>query len=818
MSKFFVYIVAILFMMQISLTIRTCSESTEEEIMPIGHRIYDMIYDQTIGADKTIVFCEVVTGNYAYVGGSCLHDGDWDAYICKIITTNPPSVVWHQTWDYNEDEALLGIDYSDGKIYAAGYSKDSSDKCKRIVLKLDASSGDVDKSKVYGDSINPELAHDLEYHDGYVYTIGSKKHDDGLYRVTIHKLTTNLGWEWGCYLNTFGGGPEFGYGFDMYDNKAYITGVCYYVGHSYQLYPIMIKFNCNTQNIVWSDEYGIAWWSQISEECIRVGNRVYAVGTDLGKFASTHVYMYYVRESDGWLDGSTDRWWGGENDNDYGADILEYEGNYYITGLTESYGSGGGDAFLLKVNSALSYQWHKTFGGSNDEEGSCIFNDDFRIYFAGYTKSYGQGTQNAFMAKYSHTGAKNWDFVWSASIDQPPTADAGGPYYADEGDTVYFDGSDSHDNDEGGSTIVRFDWKYYSGDDWHNDIGPYPTRSYGSAGDYELKLRVHDDEGNTDIDTTWVYVDEDCCFPAGTLITLYDGSQKSIEDIDVGDQILAESGLPWTICWLSSPIHPVYEINCYSGDFIQATCDHPIKIKKSDGTIGWGAIDPERAAQNTKFIDVLPLEIGDSLYTLDENWVEISSITFNPDYVQTYNILSVSGIRTYYANELLVYEEFPPSWDDKAAGIKQGMYITMYPETGPAAKKIEDIMIGDTVLAYNISNKLLIPATVVDIVVNREHLPANILKINNNLCLSPLHDIFINNERWMKAGEVCIRDKVLTIDPSEMEYSYVEIDDITEASILENSLYDLIIQQPIAETFNPDGYWADNILVRSTLN
>jgi len=94
---------------------------------------------------------------------------------------------------------------------------------------------------------------------------------------------------------------------------------------------------------------------------------------------------------------------------------------------------------------------------------------------------------------------------------------------------------------------------------------------------------------------------------------------------------------------------------------ISATVDHPFYIKKSDNTIGWGAIDIKRAE---KFItyqgNIMQLEVGDKLFTSNGEWIKITSIKPNGEPVQTYNILSFSGTRTYFANGILVYEEHPP--------------------------------------------------------------------------------------------------------------------------------------------------------------
>lgn len=87
----------------------------------------------------------------------------------------------------------------------------------------------------------------------------------------------------------------------------------------------------------------------------------------------------------------------------------------------------------------------------------------------------------------------------------PPTAEAGGPYYGIQNESVQFDGSGSHDNDNN-ETIIQYDWKFYTGDVWHDDLGATPIHLYLTGGNYTVELRVHNDEGFTDTDTAPVGV------------------------------------------------------------------------------------------------------------------------------------------------------------------------------------------------------------------------------------------------------------------------------------------------------------------------
>jgi len=152
-----------------------------------------------------------------------------------------------------------------------------------------------------------------------------------------------------------------------------------------------------------------------------------------------------------------------------------------------------------------------------------------------------------------------------------------------------------------------------------------------------------------------------CCFPAGTKITMADGSYKNIEDTKIGDYVLSydlryNKFTSWSVKMLGHPPGDTYEIN---DGLISLTGEHPLYIKKVDGKTGWGAIRVNTKAVRIKE-EILSIEVGDQLFTSDKEWIEVTKITHHSEPVQTYNILSFSGTKTYFANGILVYEEHPP--------------------------------------------------------------------------------------------------------------------------------------------------------------
>ncbi|MHC4066586.1 MAG: PKD domain-containing protein [Planctomycetota bacterium] len=74
----------------------------------------------------------------------------------------------------------------------------------------------------------------------------------------------------------------------------------------------------------------------------------------------------------------------------------------------------------------------------------------------------------------------------ASAVNQPPVADANGPYSAQLGDPITFDGSGSSDD----GTIVAYAWDFGDG---NTGTGVSPTHTYGSAGTFTVTLTVTDD-------------------------------------------------------------------------------------------------------------------------------------------------------------------------------------------------------------------------------------------------------------------------------------------------------------------------------------
>ncbi|MCX6166012.1 MAG: T9SS type A sorting domain-containing protein, partial [Ignavibacteriae bacterium] len=81
--------------------------------------------------------------------------------------------------------------------------------------------------------------------------------------------------------------------------------------------------------------------------------------------------------------------------------IKTTDGGYAIAGTTGSYGTGSSDMYIVKLNSSGMLQWSKTVGGdTTDNAYSIIQTTDGGYAIAGYTNSFGAGSNDMYIVKF----------------------------------------------------------------------------------------------------------------------------------------------------------------------------------------------------------------------------------------------------------------------------------------------------------------------------------------------------------------------------------------------------------------------------------
>jgi len=96
--------------------------------------------------------------------------------------------------------------------------------------------------------------------------------------------------------------------------------------------------------------------------------------------------------------------WGGSN-IDYGEGVaVDGANNIYLYGDTNSFGAGNYDVFLAKYDSYGNKLWNITWGDANTEFGGAVTIDGNNYaYICGYTNSFGSSGYDAFLVKYYYS-------------------------------------------------------------------------------------------------------------------------------------------------------------------------------------------------------------------------------------------------------------------------------------------------------------------------------------------------------------------------------------------------------------------------------
>jgi hypothetical protein len=133
------------------------------------------------------------------------------------------------------------------------------------------------------------------------------------------------------------------------------------------------------------------------------------------------------------------------------------DSGYIITGVTESFGSGLADIYLIKTNASGDTLWTRTYGGTHNDRGNSVQQTtDGGYIVAGYTSSLGAGNRDAYLVKTNAQGDTVWTRTYGGTTNDVAlsvrqTSDggyviAGWTYLGAGGEDVYLIKTDSLGN------------------------------------------------------------------------------------------------------------------------------------------------------------------------------------------------------------------------------------------------------------------------------------------------------------------------------------------------------------------------------------
>jgi uncharacterized delta-60 repeat protein len=361
------------------------------------------------GDDVPYSVRETSDGGYILAGDTTSYGaGGSDVWVLKLTSTG--SVEWQKTYGGSRDDMAQSVEQTvDGGYIVAGRTDSfGAGRYDVWVLKLD-STGGVRWQKTYGGSYDDSARSIQQTSDGGYIVAGLTQYAPDIQYAPNEWLMGN---SWVLKLDstgriiwqkTYGGGEA--YSVQQTRDGGYIVG-----GNSW-----VLKLDSNG-SVQWQKTYGeeyyqFLWVSvQVTSDggCIVVEDRHYRF---MQHGASLCVLKF---DSSGSLE-----WQKGYESNLYtwaGSVQETSDGGYVVAGSV--YGGFGSDSdfLLLKLNSSGSVDWGRVYGGGAGEDAHSIQQtSDGRYIVAGSTESFGAGGPDFWVLKLDSHGLVVWNEASGAS-------------------------------------------------------------------------------------------------------------------------------------------------------------------------------------------------------------------------------------------------------------------------------------------------------------------------------------------------------------------------------------------------------------------
>jgi hypothetical protein len=240
---------------------------------------------------------------------------------------------------------------------------------------------------------------------GYVIAGSTTSFDAAGADVYVVKLDANGNLQW---TKTIGGeDSDWGLSPIQTSDGGYAIAGSYGIGdddeYTGDVYVVKLDANGNLQ---WTKTIG-GPKTEEGRSLIQTSDGGYAIAGGTYSFGAREGDVYVVK-----LDAKGNLQWtktiGGEGIEGGSSIIQTSDGGYAIAGSTTSFGAGGDDVYVVKLDANGNLQWTKTIGGKSNENGSSLIQtSDGGYAIAGETESFGARI-DVYLVKLDAKGNLQW--------------------------------------------------------------------------------------------------------------------------------------------------------------------------------------------------------------------------------------------------------------------------------------------------------------------------------------------------------------------------------------------------------------------------
>ena len=300
-----------------------------------------------------------------------------------------------------------------------------------------------------GDSLDMGYSVQQTNDGGYVLTGSTNSYGNGDSDVYLIKTDVNGDSIW---TKTFGGENQ-----DYCNSVQQTTDGGYIITGRTESYGAgnkdvyLIKTDGNGDSL-WTKTFGgTSFDNGISVQQTNDGGYIILGGTESYGAGNRDIYLIKT-------DGNGDSLWTktfGGTSQDFGNSVQQTnDGGYIVTGVTESYGAGNKDAYLIKTDASGDSLWTKTFGGSKFDLGNSVQQtNDGGYIVTGRTASFGAGSLDVYLIKTDGNGDSLWTKTFGGS-----SFDLGfSVQQTTDGGYIIIGGTDSYGNGDRDFYLIKTD-------------------------------------------------------------------------------------------------------------------------------------------------------------------------------------------------------------------------------------------------------------------------------------------------------------------------------------------------------------------------
>jgi len=163
----------------------------------------------------------------------------------------------------------------------------------------------------------------------------------------------------------------------------------------------LVKTDANG-NMEWNQTYDS--WYDHANSMVETSDGGYAIAGSTGwYFSGIHDFWLVKTDANGKMEWNQTY---GESEEEVAYSLVETsDGGYALAGVTDSFGAGNYDFWVIKTDINGNMEWNKTYGGAeSDVAFSLIETSDGGFAIAGYTGSFGAGDYDFWLIKTDEHG------------------------------------------------------------------------------------------------------------------------------------------------------------------------------------------------------------------------------------------------------------------------------------------------------------------------------------------------------------------------------------------------------------------------------